>query len=180
MNHQQNNENLGGEILKTVGLWFWLIAVGAWYLSMLLTKALLLFVINPLLDGALDKDNGDLWVMGISTTLWEMVALALFGGLIVPDLHGASPDAFRQALAVMAGAGLLWGISIGFWIVVSWWSSEEMQEPIYEPERQLGAGVKIVSGADGGQLPGLPSKEELAQELAEISSGADARPLAAA
>src|SRR3712207_989412 len=85
------------EILKMIGLWLWLIAVGTWYLCMVATRILLKYVINPLLNGVLDKHNGDALVLGLSTLLWAGITGVLFAWLIVPELQEASASEFWQA-----------------------------------------------------------------------------------
>jgi hypothetical protein len=168
----QNNssDDWVGPVIGNILLWLWLILAGAWVISKWLTEVLIEHVVNPLLHFALDRNDG--LVVLLAGGLWSLV----FGGLFWSASRSASPPAPPQeaahALLAGLGLGLAWGISIGFWILLTWWSAVELT-PAYEPVQLLGEPIQVVSRqpADGQQSllsSSLPSRSELEADLAEI------------
>jgi hypothetical protein len=166
MSERNDNTEWAGQIIGTVFQWCLLILVGVWIICQWLTRLLLEFVINPLLDGALERHDG--LVVLLSAGLWVAVALLLFPLLIVPELESTPPEEVWQALLITVGLGLAWGTSIGFWILLTWWLAVERLEPAYEPVQQLGPPVKLVSSPHSNGNQPLPSREELKSEVENI------------
>jgi hypothetical protein len=164
----ENNDNSAwvGEFIRAVFRWFFLILAGAWIVCQWLTRLLFEFVINPLLDRALERHDG--LVVLLSAGLWAAVALLLSPLLIVPALQNTSPEEVWQALLIMLGLGLAWGTSIGFWILLTWWMAVERSEPAYEPLHMLGEPIAVLPPSPDNVQPSLPTDEELEANLAEI------------
>ncbi len=85
----------------------------------------------------------------------------------------SSPKELGQTILVLIGLGLAWGISIGFWILMKWWTEVDWHQLTYEPVHTLGEAIKVASlpAADEQQsLPStsLPSNEELEADLEEV------------
>ena len=71
-----DGEDLAGDILGLVVHGFVFVLAGTWIVCQWLTRLLFELVINPLLDGALDRHDG--LVVALSAGLWAAVALLLF------------------------------------------------------------------------------------------------------
>jgi hypothetical protein len=143
-------------------MWLWLILAGSWVVSRWLTEQLLKHVLNPLLDDALDRNDG--LVILIPALLWAV----LFPVLLLLLLGPPPPDELRQTLLVLVGLGLAWGISIGLWLLLTWWSEVDQLQLAYEPVHTLGEPVKLLSspGSSTDQPPA--EMEEIEAELDEI------------
>jgi len=172
MSQYKHNEggDLAGDILGLLLRGFVFVLVGAWIVCQWLTRLLFELLINPLLDGALDRHDG--LVVALSAGLWAAVALLLFPFAFASEIEGAPPEEIRQALLAVGGFGLAWGTSIGFWILLTWWSAVELA-PAYEPVQLLGEPIEVAARppADAQKRlppPSLPSCEELEADLEEV------------
>jgi hypothetical protein len=167
MSHNNSGDAWVGEVIGAVLMWLWLFLVGAWLLSQWLTELLFRHVLNPMLDYALDRNDG--LIILLSAGLWG----TLFPSLLTPLLDISSPNELLQAILVLVGLGLAWGISIGFWILLKWWSEIDQREATYEPVQMLGEPIQVASlppADDQQSLPSssLPSNEELEADLEEV------------
>ena len=168
---QSHDNNLVEQFIGgMIGIgWFLLyVLISAFILSKWLTNLFFKFVVNPLLRGALDRQDG--LVVMLSGSLWSVLFVILYMWLLYPQLDFRSPEEKLQAFWLFLGLGLVWGVAIAGWLLLEWWSEAQMVlEPVYEPQQMLGQGVKIVSAPSADVSRSLPSKEELEHDLAGIS-----------
>ena len=159
-----------GPLIGNTLLLIWMLLAGAWVACRWLTEQLFRHVLNPMLDYALDRNDG--LIILLSAGLWG----TLFPTLLTPLTDTSSPKELGQAILVLIGLGLAWGISIGFWILMKWWTEVDWQQLTYEPVHTLGEPIQVASlpAADEQQsLPSasLPSNEELEADLEASSPG---------
>ncbi len=114
MTQDDHNDDAAGQIVGIFLLLFSLLLFGLFLLSQWLTGLLLRHVLNPLLDGMLDRHDGA--VILLSATLWGLVA----GGILFPlsvaqGWYSGSPS-MLQAWLWTCVLGLLWGVTVGVWV----------------------------------------------------------------
>ncbi|MCB0168719.1 MAG: hypothetical protein KDI79_31115 [Anaerolineae bacterium] len=141
--------------------------LGLWIASRWLTELLFIWVINPLFDDVLERHDG--LVILLSGLLWTGVYIGLYFWLVLPEMASSSSVEQAQAFWLFVGIGMAWGVSIGTWILLVWWSKiEPPREPPFEPAQQLGSGLRIESAPSATSQPILPSMAELNRDLDHI------------
>lgn len=175
MSQQPNNdlEQAFWGMIFSMAWWVWLVIVSLWVLSKWLTRLLFDKVVNPLTDGLLDRHDG--LAVALAGSLWSVVFMGLFWWLIYPEIRYHPSQEKIQAFWVCVGLGFAWGVSIGGWILMEWWSEQQLTlEPVYQPVQMVGEPVKLVAAlpTNGSsprlEQPGYPTKEALADELEEV------------
>ena len=129
MGHQQNSGDPAWEMAKSFFVLFLSVVFGLFLISQLLTRMLFRHVLNPLLDGLLDREDG--MVVLLAAALWSLVAgLLLFPLALSQDAFGpAAQDLLGLWLGTTLG-GALWGTAVGVWILGAWWQEAEEQMPV--------------------------------------------------
>ena len=126
--HQREEDQLWSAV-KLVLLIIAAFIFGLLLLSQLATRTLFRHVLNPLLDGLLDREDG--MVVLLAAALWSLVAgLLLFPLALSQDAFGpAAQDLLGLWLGTTLG-GALWGTAVGVWILGAWWQEAEEQMPV--------------------------------------------------
>ena len=146
-NYQRNDGGDAGQMVTQILLAVLSILFGVFVISQWLTRLFLQYVLNPLLDGLLDREDGA--VVLISSLLWGVVAgLVLFPVLWGQDAFGPTPPDMISLWLGTIAAGLLWGIAVGVWVLGTWWNEAERQMPAgYDVVHLLDTPIEIHSPA---------------------------------
>lgn len=142
MSQHDRNNDAAEQIVGNVLLLLSLLIFGLFLLSEWLTELLLRYVLNPMLDGLLDRHDGA--VILCSAVLWGLVA----GGILFPlsVVQGWYGDSYNMLDAWFwtCVLGFLWGVTVGDWIVGSWWKEATSHAPVgYEAVQVLGTPIEI-------------------------------------
>ena len=165
------NNNVSGEglvwaIAQTFLLWLWLVLAGAWVISKWLTRLLYEYVLFRFIGEALARHDG--LVIVLSGGLWTVIFGWGYWLWLYPQIVTQHPDQALQTTLIFLALGLAWGVSIGFWLLLEWWSEIANQlEPVYEPVQLLNRPRQISSEPDEATAD-LPDSDELAADLEEI------------
>lgn len=129
-NPYQRQEDPVAELAVGALLWMLLILLGLFLLCAWLTKLFFRHVLNPQLNGALDREDG--LVVVWSVLIWAMIAgIASLPGLL-PLITVATFTEVLTALLSVIGAGIAWGAAIGAFLVIQLWLEvEERWEPTH-------------------------------------------------
>lgn len=129
MRQSESDDRQFWEAVKTIGLLLLAVLFGAFVVSQWMTKLLFQYLINPMLNGMLDRNDGA--VVLLSAGLWGAVA-ALFVApfsLSQGTLDGTTIDVYQYWFGVTVG-GVFWGTAIGVWILAIWWTEAEKYMPV--------------------------------------------------
>jgi hypothetical protein len=95
-----------------------------------LTKLFFRYVLNPYLEGAIDRDDG--LVVVWSTILWTVIAWIISLPELLPLVATASFAEVVSTFLSVTCMGIAWGAAIGAFLVVHLWLEvEESWEPTY-------------------------------------------------
>jgi peptidoglycan biosynthesis protein MviN/MurJ (putative lipid II flippase) len=145
-------------ILKLVADLLYFIVFGAFILCQGLTGLLLRYVLNPLFDNVFDRNDGlvvlasALFWMGIG---WLCLPLLIRDGTTATELW---PLFWKVTLVSLA-----WGIAIGGWLVLTWWTEVESQSRSSDFTSVTGLSPSFYhssGSSEGRQLP-EPTEDEL-------------------
>lgn len=141
--------------------------LGVFILCQWLTRLLFQFVLNPWLKGALDRHDG--LVIALAGGLWSCVFMGLYGWLVYPEIAAYPTSEQVKIFWVVVGCGCAYGIAIGTWILLLWWSEvPPLLEPPYEPVERLSTPMKLMSAPPVNGQQVSPSQAELEQEVEEV------------
>jgi hypothetical protein len=161
---QNNNDQALWEALKSMAFIGVNALLGGWLVCQWLTRLLFEHLLNPLLKGALDRHDG--LVIALAGGLWSLVFMLLFGWQVKPETPAAAQT---QTFWVFVGAGAAYGVSIGTWILLIWWSQvEPLLERVYEPVERLDEPLRVISSPAKNGPSAPPSADQLTQELDEV------------
>jgi hypothetical protein len=156
------------EMMQLFAVWLYRLLFGIFIISQWLTKLLLEHVVNPLLDGALDRHDGA--VVLASASLWTPV----FGMIMFPmaRANNLSTMPSQDWIVTWAGSlalGFAYGVIIGVWVLGEWWEQALRHQPAgYEVVQSLGTPLELTSANSSVSNPkqthnGLVNEEEQAQ-----------------
>jgi hypothetical protein len=135
MSYQRQSDGAGWVwlVLGAIGMWLLFILGALWIASYYLTKLFLRHILSPILGGILERPDHDGLVVLISAGIWALIAAVMFP--FVTDLQWVAQHQLEawQTFSGMVGFGVLWGLSIGFWIVLTWWVEAEEREQQMRP-----------------------------------------------
>lgn len=120
--------------------WLVLMAImAAWIASQWLTRMFFIHVLNKLLNGALDRNDG--LVVLCATAIWLVFGWVSFPIQASLWLTQPTQEELIQFFLSATLFWLVWGASIGAGLVLTWWNEAEEEN----------------SGVDFAQVAGIPS-----------------------
>ena len=131
----QTDADVAAALALSAMLWTLMVLLGIFLLCAWGTKIVLQQVINPYLKGALDREDGLIVVW--STLIWTVLGLMF----AIPSVT-AEPELALSLLGAGMVGGVVWGASIGAFLVVMLWL--EVDEP-WEPTH----GFETITGLPG-------------------------------
>lgn len=148
------------QMMIFIAVWFFRFIFGVFIICQWLTGLLLAYVINPLLDGALDRHDGA--VVLLSATLWTgVIGLVFFPLASASGVVAVPPTEWGKAWFGSLTIGCALGMVIGVWVLGEWWGYALRQPPAgYEVVQSLGAPLALTSASPSAPSPRMDEKQQ--------------------
>jgi hypothetical protein len=146
MNQSRSDDDslvIGTLLLAIVG-WLLLLLFSVFIISQWLTRMFLTYVVNPLLNNALDRHDGP--VVLIAAALWCVIGGIMFPLATTRGWIDVPADQIRDAWLGAMLFGACWGAVVGVWILLIWWSDLGEVAPVgYDVVQLLDAPLELAS-----------------------------------